>query len=324
MTPQPDRSRHLRLAMSFVAVAGVAAFATACGGGDDAPAPPPAGPAFTQTDVLTVAKLGASTTLLTYLNSAPLVGFHAGFLEGFSTDNGGASSRTVACTGGGSVVATVTKTATRVGFAVGDSVLLDYASCVFAPFTFTGTARMTAQSNIANLTPGAYSLSFRLDMTNLRFSQGTITYTHNGALNVTDTLSNNGANVIADAQVVGQYASGDANLTLAYANGSTMRFGETAGSPSTGSLGINADTTVTTSAGATRVTLATTAPLAGPLTAGGLLVAPTSGTLNATSPALPLATSITVNGANATVLGDTNRDGTLDLTINTTWAALTS
>jgi hypothetical protein len=74
------------------------------------------------------------------------------------------------------------------------------------------------------------------------------------------------------------------------------------------------------SAGPVRLTIATPVALSGSTLSGSF--AANAGEIHATATDQDLVTATTINGADATVSGDTDRNGSLDLVFSTTLAAL--
>jgi hypothetical protein len=338
----------IRLTMSFVAAA---LTLTACGGGDDpapapvatqtpapaptptpAPSPAPAtGTKFTKAQVLEVAQLGTLVGVLTEQRGLFMVDFQVGTLIAFSALAGGSTSDNVSCSAGGSAVRTAARAAPRTGLAVGDSLTVAYSNCrsqstvngAVQILVINGTVKMTAESDMANLAVADHDVRFTTTMTNFSLQENTAAATvFNGTLTA-GRLASNG-NVATTSFAVptgGAYTVNVSGVNIRFEPMAKAVFGRTL-SNNGGSLSLDG-ATITTTAGAPAplsLTFKTTTPLAGN-TAKGYVV-PAAGSMNVTDPSKTLATSIAYSGTVATVSGDTDKDGTLDLTFSSTWAEL--
>lgn len=317
-----------------------------CGGGSDSPAPPPplsvivpspapapvAGPAsFSRDNIQAVASLGALTTLFTGSGDGPIfmTAASTNFLLTDSTFTSGSSTDTFSCVingqGAGSLAVTTTKSATRIGYAVGDSVRLVYSNC--RPGTSTvirnGTINLTAQSAISNLAATSNSLSYQAVATNFTAEiTAADRSTYNGMMNVTSqTTSASAANSGFSIPTGQSYRVLYRGLTYTYLGGTTYR-ATAATAPANftrkldGDVNLNLSSTPGTTIGLTIQTPTALASISSTFVA-------IAGTVATRDVLQNLATSVTVNGTAATVSGDTDRNGSLDLVFVTTWAALT-
>ncbi len=306
------------LATLFAAIA-----LTGCGGGGDDPAPapaPPAGTKFTQAEVLTVAKLGAATAVLTELRVMSMLSFQGGFLQGFSTGTGGSGTSSFNCTNGGSASAVTTRSAARTGLAVGDSVVVTYSNCTLGTVVVSGVAALTAVNDMSNLAADNFDARFRATLTNFSLNLNSVAVVHNGTISVISQLSN--GNIATNAFTVpsgASYSHAASGVDVRFARQATAAYSESA-SNNAGSFVLDGGASLVTAPGTVAVSFSTPTPLTGPRTSG--YVVPAAGVFNTTSTAQTLATSVLFSGNVVTVSGDTDKNGSLDLVFGTTWAEL--
>jgi hypothetical protein len=337
----------IRLSMSFVAAA---LTLTACGGGGDDPAPAPVatqtpaptpapsptpapatGTKFTKAQVLEVAQLGTLVGVLTEQRGLFMVDFQVGTLIGFSGLAGGSTSDNVSCAAGGSAVRTAARAASRTGLAAGDSLTVAYSNCAsqstvngaVQTVVINGTVKMTAENDMANLAVADHDVRYTTTMTNFSLKINTAAAAvFNGVLTA-GRLASNG-NVATTSFAVptgGAFSFTVSDLSVRFEPTAKAVFVRTA-SDNGGSLSLDG-ATITNTAGAPApltLTFKTVTPLAGNAAKG--YVVPITGSVNVTDPSKTLATSVAYSGTVATVSGDTDKDGTLDLTFSSTWAEL--
>ena len=312
-------SRSMNAATLTCLCAATATLTGCGGGGDDPPAPPPAA-AYTQADVLLIAQLGALTASISQMRVPDAVAYFGGFLAAASTNNGGTTSIDAACPGGGTQASTVTKSAVRAGFATGDSIRTTYASCVVEGITFNGTVTLTLRAPIANLSLADFRVDYGAEMTGFSMQQGNLATVHNGRIDAISELDN--ANVLTSTFQVpanATYGNASGGFSMQFLAGATFAETRTA-STSSGTLAMNANVSINTSATPIPLQISTGPALTGPLTSA--VLDPTGGTLNTKDTTLNLATSTVFSGSTATVSGDTDQNGSLDLTFASSWSAL--
>jgi hypothetical protein len=298
----------------------------ACGGGGDSP--PLA--KYSQTDIKNVAALGVLTTAITGDKVGFDLGFFAGFLQGLSTDTGG--SRTVtnaSCvingSGGGTLTTTITKSAVHTGLIAGDQVTLTAVNCTVGGTsqTINGTAALTAQSTVVSTVSGTFKLSYQADLSNFSVKTSASTTNAIGVINAVYELTGNNSvaqsfTVPAGHAFAASVATGSNLFVMSYDAATTFASTDVI-SPNSASRKLDGTLTAGTTAATVPLVVATPTALSG-TTTSGLFVA-TSGAINTKSNDLP--TSITFSGNTATVSGDTDGNGSLDLTFLSSWAALT-
>lgn len=303
---------------------------SACGGGGDDPAP--SSFKATQADVKNVASLGVLTSALTGTRVAPGLDSLGATLQELSTDTGG--SRSVPSTtcvsegaGSGSFSAEVVKTAAHTGFTTGDKITLVYDKCDFGGqgYVMDGTVTVTSQSAAVNLPSDNYSVSFETNATGLSIKFDGLTTRYNGLANVVAGATS--ATAVTTSFTVPAGRTFDIVLSMAqptfsmtYGAGTTFaRTEDTANQSSSVKLdgAVNAGAAI----GTVPLVIATPTKLEGTTSEASVFVG-TSGVIATKSTAQNLATSTTLNGANATVSGDTDGNGSLDLVFDTTWVAL--
>ncbi len=312
---------------SAVALASLAACG---GGGDDAGSGPSK---YRESDVKNVATLGAIASGMTGDRVGPALSFLGGVLQGLSLDTGGSrSTGTTSCATGGSgsgtLSAVVTKSAVRAGMAVGDQVTYTFANCVFAnaSFTFNGTVKLTAQTDAVNLNSATYQVGYSAAFTNFSVKAGALTTTLGGSANAVSSLTSgnaaSGTFTVPSGQSLTAVISGGAAgpFSLTYGAGTTFA-GSDVTSPNSASRKLDGAVSAGASGATAPLTIATPVALTGTLSNAGQFSA-TSGVLNTKSS--DLATSVTFSGTGATVSGDSDRNGSLDLVFQSSWAALTS
>ena len=297
----------------------LSALAGCGGGGDDAGSGPTK---YRESDVKNVVTLGAIASGMTGDRVGPALSFLGGILQGLSLDAGGSrSTGTTSCATGGSgsgtLSAVVTKSAVRAGMAVGDQVTYTFTNCVFAnaSFTFNGTVKLTAQTDAVNLNSATYQVGYSATFTSFSVKAGALTTTLGGTANAVSSLTSGNAASGTFTVPAGQ------SLTAVISGGAAGPFSLTYGSPNSASRKLDGAVSAGASGATAPLTIATPVTLTGTLSNAGQFSA-TSGVLNTKSS--DLATSVTFSGTGATVSGDSDRNGSLDLVFQSSWAALTS
>jgi hypothetical protein len=333
---------------------------SACGGGgSDAPAaaapvsvtptpaattpvavtPTPTPSVFTQNDAKLAAGLGLSTAQLVYLQAQQEQGFIGGLFQGLTGGNASGSfpATTVSCAssagGSGTFTFGETKSGTYVGYRVNDSQTLSFNACKFASSTVVVNGRyaLVSRGNYVNLSSNS-AVEYSVTTTDFDISIGTGTSAAK--------FRSNGIQTAKFDTILGGVNAPDVTLAVVSGRATAFFSPATALSPSFSfamnpGMGINAKLTAASnfaismdgglsgvfSAGSVPMLFATSSALTGPFSAtAGLL--PTAGTMRVKDTALNLQTETTYLGSIATVKADTNRDGILDLTFNTTPQAL--
>lgn len=315
----------------FKAIGSTTAIAvlTACGGGGDSGG---SSVKYTQADVKNTATLGVLTSVVSGDKVGAAMAFLGGVLQGFSTDvNGSRSVPTVSCAsggaGGGSLTASVNKTAVRTGLAVGDNITYTFANCTFGStgLTFNGTVKLTAQNEAANLDSATYQVSYQASLTGFSMKSGTTTTNFSGIANVVSSLTSNntssGSFTVPTGQTFSAVVTGGSGgpFSMDFAAGTTFT-GTEVTSPNAATRKLDGSVSVGTTGAAVPLVITTPAALSGTISSG--LFVGTFGVVNTKAP--NLATSVSISGTNASVSGDTDGNGSLDLVFSTTWTALTT
>lgn len=323
---------------------------SACGGGGDSPAPAPApvttapapAPApgaaiFNQETVRLLAGLGLSSAQLLHLQTLQEHTLIGGLFQSLSTGTASGSfpTTTASCVssagGSGSFTVTETKTGVYVGYRVGDSMTLNFSACKFAssPTVLNGRFNLVSRGNYANLSPNSaveYTLTTTVFDTSIGSGTSTAKLRSNGVQNAKFDTTVGGPNAPDVTVSVGGVGHSVASFSPATATAPSITYAMVSG------MGINAKLTASSnfaaamngnlSASTSTVTIpllfATSPALTGPAST----TIPTAGILSVKDTGVNLQTETTYLGSTATVRADTNRDGILDLTFNTSTQAL--
>ena len=312
---------------STIAVAAL----SACGGGGDSGATPSK---FTQAEVKAVATLG----LLAVEGSGGVVSlgfaYMGGLMESLAGDSGGSRSidLTAMCTSGTTRL-DVIKTAVRTGLISGDQVTVTADQCAVAGtgFVLNGVTKLTAQNTLAARVGGNYVLSFEAAMTGFTFTADGKTTQFDGVANAAvDVTGDGNTTSVGFAVPAGRtfsamttpYEAGKAlpAISITYGAGTTSVASEVS-APNNASRKLDGSITLSTGgAPAMSLVISTPSILLG-TTATGPFVA-TSGVIDTKATDENVATSTTVSGVRATVSGDTDGNGSLDLVFDSSWLTL--
>jgi hypothetical protein len=305
----------------------IAVSVIACGGGGDDNS------RASQDDVKAIASLGVLTTELTGLWHEFTVPLASGLLQGMSNDVGGSqSTATFSCVlngrGSGTYQRSVFKMASRTGMIFGDSLQVSYSNCDLGGtgVLLNGNISISPQAvgPTANLNNSNYELvNFAASFSNfsVRVNNGS-PLVFAGAIR--PTVRFEGGNLVSmsyTTSTAGPYRVSSGGLVLEYSAGSSFAKTDVSAT-NAGTRKLDSSVNVITNSGTVPILVATPAALSGS-TSSGRFVA-TSGTINTKSfGAFSASTTTTFNGATATVSGDTDGNGSMDIVFNTTWASLT-
>jgi hypothetical protein len=328
-------------------VVGAGLVITACGGGgDDGVTPSAAAPTatsstgpiaiaptvvtkYTEADVRKTAQMAALAKTLDGTVLMERLAVLPGYVYGASIDAGGSRTLpTMSCTnlGGrsGTISSNFTKSATRSGLAVGDTLTLFLNNCDFGPDIgiYNGTARMTARATISLNSLTTFTIALRADLTELTSIADGMTSKFNGSVDMDVEISPISATfkfaVPADQTMVAEVGSSTGSYKLAHAQGTTFTRKQFL-SVTTDKL--DGAITMTVNGDSRSVTVETPTALSGSLSTDSFaLFVPTAGEFNIKSG--DLSTSVSVNGNTVTVRGDSDGNGSLDLSFSTSWRAL--
>jgi hypothetical protein len=317
----------LRLLTVFAATSALVSPLTGCGGDDPPPPAPPPPPAvvFTQADVLTSAKLAVASVTLTNLITPFPIAVIGGLVYGTASGSGGSQSGTLtSCgAGGGTFAVTTVKAAARAGLASGDQVNVVFSSCRFTSGGVTTTLNGAADTTVSrevvfNGSTAPFDVQFQVKFTNFTsaLDAGAPSAIGGGGnAQVQDNAS--GTTVSFNVPSGGGMNTRAGSAVLNYSPGFAFTLAE--GVTRSGSLRAEGLIVATTSGLSLPFTLSTPTTLSGPID-GLSVVTPTTGELRIVGVG-PVA-SITAGASSVTVRGDSNSDGTLDLSSVTTWAQL--
>lgn len=310
------------------------------GGGDDSPTPgttPATTPAtkYTQADIQSVAAMGASSVALGYKGGAGLALLSA-FLVPHTSRTAGSEGTTVrSCgdlfqLGAGTYSYSTTKSTTRRGFGVGDQLTVTFKDCKFngSEPVVNGTAIYAATTSLADLAANNYDYPFDVMLIGLTVSYRGINLVSDGVANMhAKFLSSGNATLVTQKLTVplGQTMRLTVNgQVLEYGGGASFIFSENS-QPSGIALNTQLDGAIkfARAGQSTALVMATPTPLTGSADTQAVFTA-TAGTVAVKDTVRNMATSTTLNGTTASISGDTDGNGSLDLIFNSSgWAALT-
>jgi hypothetical protein len=302
---------------------------SACGGGGDAGSPEPAnGTKYTQDDIKSVAAAGLVPATFILTDNGAGIGVLGGFLVSRTSQTGGSTGPVVeSCVvngnGHGSLTYSVTKSAFRTGFAAGDQVVVTFNDCDRGGgIVNNGTATFTATNNLANLSTASFDYGVDVRMTNFSARYRSSLATFDGvATLITKFLSSNLSLTQKLAVPAGQTLRVTLNnQVLEYAGGASVSIALVS-IPNSATTRLDGDVKVTNAGKTVALSASTPITLSGSTNAAGQFLA-TSGTIAVKDTARNIATSTTVSGNNTSVSGDTDGNGSLDLTFSTTWLSL--
>jgi hypothetical protein len=331
------KSFYIRL--QFASTTLLASLLSACGGGGgDAPAPAPVAATtkiYGQVDAKAVAGLGFLTNEFLFLQTLSEHAFFASLIQGYSTEAASGSSPAVTescATGGvgsGSITVSTSKAGVYVGLQTNDSLSFAFDACDFGDGVLLGgNAVIVSKGNYANL-PANFLVQYGLTTNNFDINLGKEKLRSNGVQSVKFDGTVAGTSYPEVTSTVGtSYAvslfspltTPVPKLAIGFNAGASLYAKYTA--TNTFVSKVDGVITASTSTGDVPLSLSTAVPLSGSVTGGRPI--PTAGTLRVKSAVLNLQTETMVQGTSAQLKADSNGDGTLDLTFNTTYIALTA
>ncbi len=319
-----------KLARASTLFASAALLAACGGGGSSSPAPAPV--AFSTAQVKALASIGVNTAELLFVASSVEGAFLGDTFNGFATGvaSGSSSVSNLSCisagAGAGSFSVNLTKSGVYIGLKSNDTLALIFNGCRFGTSTMTlnGQVVITAIGTIQNLSTTNYSIAYTANSSNLDFTVGPVKFRSNGtqfiALDTTaggliapniKATAGTGRNIgffnaITDLAPTINYALSSNTAIIANLTATTY-VSKTDGAIS-----------VSTPSGTIPISFANSVAFSGAAGSAGL--SPTAGNLQVKDTSSGLLTQVTVQGPTVTLQADTNADGTLDSTINTTYA----
>lgn len=308
----------------------VTAFAlSACGGGGDAGSPASgAGTKYTQDDIKSVAAAGLVPATFILTDNGAGVGVLGGFLVSRTSQPGGSTGPVVeSCAvngnGRGSLTYSVTKSAFRTGFAAGDQVAVTFNDCDRGGgIVNNGTATFTATNNLANLSTSSFDYGVDVKLTNFSARYRSSLATFDGVATLTTKFVSSNLSLAQKLTVPANQTLRVVlnNQTLEYAGGASVSI-TTVALPNSATARMDGDVKVTSAGKTVALSVSTPITLSGNTTNAGQFLA-TSGTITVKDTARNIATSTNVSGTNASVSGDTDGNGSLDLVFSATWLLL--
>lgn len=315
-------------------VTAVVAFATAlaaCGGGGDSgsastsPGSTPNAPStsvkYTQADAQAVAAKGANAILFTGTRVGIALGFLGGIVANSSHINSGnVPTTTVTCAGGGGYTYSFTKSAVRTGFVAGDQLVFNYNNCTASGVTVNGTTVLTLQNAVSAASFSDYDVVYEAKLTNFTVRALSISTTLNGTGNVGSRLVALNSTTQKLSVPAGQSLKAESNGGgVEYKSGSSLSLTEVT-TPQSAQYELKGDVVLTKDGKTTALQIST------PVAVKGIYpnqrFEPTSGTLTSRDTTLRLTTSTTLAGTSASVSGDSDDNGSMDLSFATTWNLL--
>lgn len=315
-----------KLQKSILTTLCISSFLAACGGGgDDNPAPPK----YTRNDIARTAGAGIAVHLITGARTAFLPNFFGAMIQSLAADTGGSRTLPLTCTSGSGSLQ-LSKATPHVGLTVGDALKLTFNNCMSDLGTVNGSATLTLRNTVAPVTTPDFNAQFDAVMSlfSIKVSNATLstTDTYEGTASI-QTVSANSLNSITSNFTIpsGKTLTLRADtagslVTLEYLSATSMSVSDTR-SPNSGTRKVDGTVRISTGPDTRTLAIKGLTPVAGTVSSGAIsLFTPTSGVIDTTDVGANIATSATLSGINTQVSGDTDRDGSKDMT----FTALTS
>ncbi len=197
---------------------------------------------------------------------------------------------------------------------MGDEIVFNYNKCVTSKFTLSGTAKVTLRANVQPSATGDLNTNFDVLLTLFSIATSTAFDIFDGTANMKSS-STGSLNTITNEFTV------PAGQTLTFAT-STSRFDYLGGTsysetdsvaPNSVSSRLDGTLRIQQTLETRNYSIKTLSPLVGTFSSAGAFT-PTSGVIESTHVERNLATSTTISGINAQVSGDTDQNGSKDLT----------
>ena len=281
------------------------------GGGDDSAAPPL--PKHSQEEVINVAKTGVWMNAVAGKKLVAAPAFFGGFLQAMGSDVTPGGTAPAPCrTGTGTT--RINKLSPHVGLLTGDEATLTYNQCDLGGIVVNGTAKLTLKANVVDSTSYDINTYFDAVLTSFATTYQNATDTLTGAatmrLTFTNSLSSMTLNIAvppAQTLALDTLVSGSP-LRVEYAAGATFANNESA-TPDTVSRKLDSTLRLQYRGLTENYNIKT------PIALSGTSIAFNSGTVESQSIEGNLATSTTISGINAQISGDTDQNGSKDLTV---------
>lgn len=230
----------------------------------------------------------------------------------------------------GTYTFTTTKSTVRRGFDIGDKFTVTFNNCKFngSEPIVNGTAIFVATKSVADLAVSDYEYPYDLMLTGLTVSYRGINLRWDGAANMESKFKASTNTVLVTQKLtvpLGQKLQLMVDgQTLEYGGGATFLFTENSQvGKATLSAQLNGSVKFTRSGQTTPLEVNTVTPLFGS-TDGQANFSATAGTFNAKDTTRNLPVRATFNSTAASIDGDTDGNGSLDLNVTSSWATLTT
>ena len=316
----------MKLTVKLGGCAVTAAALAACGGGSDSA---PEAKQYSQHEVKNVASLGVLVSGVVSNRAGFALGLFGGTLVRYSTVASGSVpmvQETCGLANGktGTLSRTITKSAFRTGLAAGDQISTTYANCDVGYGTvLNGMVVLTVQEPAVNMTLNDYDSHFQASMSSfsMKAAVGDASILFGSIAGTAKMVGANrfsGGFTVPNAHVFG-ISSGA--LVLSIGSGATYARTDVT-YPDAATYVLNGDVTVAANGTNLPLRIATPNTLSGTIVNGYL--APRTGTITVKDLSRNIATSTSVNGVSASVSGDTDGNGSMDLQFSSTWAGLMS
>lgn len=185
-----------------------------------------------------------------------------------------------------------------------------------------GTATFTATNNLANLSTSSFDYGVDVKLTNFSARYRSSLATFDGVATLTTKFVSSNLSLAQKLTVPANQTLRVVlnNQTLEYAGGASVSI-TTVALPNSATARMDGDVKVTSAGKTVALSVSTPITLSGNTTNAGQFLA-TSGTITVKDTARNIATSTNVSGTNASVSGDTDGNGSLDLVFSATWLLL--
>ena len=186
--------------------------------------------------------------------------------------------------------------------------------------TANGSAVLTLKNSVASASLSNYDIAYEARLTNFSVRYLTSNATLSGTANLNSRFVSSTGMVQKLSVPAGQTLKGDSSFgSIEYQGGSEFTDMEFP-NPAPSQYALKGEVVFTKSGKATALLIATPAPLTGK--AVNSQFEPSAGTVTARDTAMKLSTSVTLSGTAASISGDGDDNGTMDLSANTTWGSL--
>jgi hypothetical protein len=292
------------------------------GGGDSGPQPYK----YSASDVQNTATIGVAATERTGMSANDIVEILGAVVDSLAFSTSGSQQTAVSLCSSGTTTADVLKPGVYTGFAVGDQVTLTFSNCTVSGTAnvLDGVAKLTLQTPVF-YSATDYSIGLLAELTDVVQSSSNSAMKHNGVLSIQASLVGNAAWTNSFAVTAGntfqfaQTAAGATPYQMSFGPGTTFSATDTA-NPATSTRKLDGLVTVTTSAGAFPVIIATPTALSGSKATGAFVAS--AGVIDTTATLENMATTTSFNGATAHITGDSDGNGSQETVLDVSSASM--